>query len=396
MTSIDVLDAGVRPGSQQSAFTNVVKLHFLTVMPSPYQRETFEALDASGSFDITVDYFAGTAADRQWTPVRLHPYETILPGIQFSRHGAAGRFNPAIFRRLRDIRADLVIISDYSSPTAQIAMRRLSRQGRPWAYWGETPNAIKRGKFGRWLRTRLQEPICRANAILAIGSRAVGEYERLFPGVPVFNIPYFCDLERFRIASDRAPPRAEGHVMFLFSGQLIPRKGIDLLIEAFEGAARDMQRIELRILGDGPMREELEERVHHLGDRVMFAGHVDPADLPEEFAAADVFILPSRYDGWGVVLNEALGAGLPIIASKAVGSAHDLLIHDVTGRIIESGDVTSLRESIITLASDLPLRKSMAAAARDWRQRWGLDEALDRWRLASSDIAKRSSSKWSR
>ncbi|MBK0399765.1 glycosyltransferase family 4 protein [Limibaculum sp. M0105] len=386
MTTFEVLDASARPGFQQGALPNVMKLHFLTVMPSPYQRETFEALDASGCCDIMVDYFAGSATDRQWRPVRLKPYETILPGIQLSRHGAAGRFNPAIFRRLRDVCADLVVISDYSSPTAQIAMRRLSGEGRPWVYWGERPNAVERGTLGRWLRSRLQEPILRASAILAIGSRAASEYERLFPRVPVFNMPYFCDLERFRIASDRAPPRARGRVRFLFSGQLIPRKGVDVLIEAFMDAASDEKDVELRILGDGPMRTVLAERTANFGDRIVFAGHVEPAKLPEEFAAADVFVLPSRYDGWGVVLNEALGAGLPIIASDAVGAAHDLVTDGVNGLIAQAGDRTSLCKALLVMAEDADLREELAAASRGRRAQWSLDKAARRWKILTDTI----------
>lgn len=362
------------------------RLHFLTVIPSPYQRELFRALNAEESLEVFVDYFAGSASDRKWVPETLPANETVLAGMQFLRGGAAGRFNPSVLRRLRGVRADLVVVSDYSAPSAQIAMRALSAAGRAWVYWGETPGLTRRGPVGLWARRRMQAPLRQATAIAAIGSRAVAAYERLFPHVRVVDIPYFCDLEPFRRAAEARLPGERRRFRILFSGQLIPRKGVDVLMRAFLAAQRRLPGIELRILGEGPLRGELERMAAPVSNHVVFLGHREPGDLPAVFAEADVFVLPSRHDGWGVVINEALGAGLPIVASDAVGAAEDVVAHDVNGLITPAGDAGALEDALIQLAGDPGRRSAMAEAARVRAAAWGLDEAVRRWRNLCAEV----------
>jgi glycosyltransferase involved in cell wall biosynthesis len=358
-------------------------------MPSPYQRETFKAISSSSSFKVTVDYFAATAGDRHWAREALEPYETILPGIQFLRGGASGRFNPAIFRRLHEVHADLVVLSDYSAPTVQIAMRVLSASGRPWVYCGELPGVNARGAFGLWVRRRLQHPLRGATAIAAIGSRAATAYHALFPHVPVFDIPYFCDIDHFRRAAKTRSRAQTDRVRILFSGQLIARKGIDLLMHAFQDAVQHAPNLELNILGDGPMRSDLERIAASTPGRVIFLGHRAPAELPSVFAEADLFVLPSRHDGWGVVINEALGAGLPIVASDGVGAAHDLIAHGVNGLITPAGDAHALRDALVLLGRDPARRRAMADASRNRAADWGLEEGVHRWKYLCGEILGR-------
>ena len=97
---------------------------------------------------------------------------------------------------------------------------------------------------------------------------------------------------------------------------------------------------------------------------MIFLGHRAPAELPGLFAEADAFVLPSRHDGWGVVINEALGAGLPIIVSDGVGAAHDLVTHGVNGLITPAGDACALRDALVLLACDPLRRRAMADASR--------------------------------
>jgi glycosyltransferase involved in cell wall biosynthesis len=355
-------------------------------MPSPYQREMFKAINASGSLMVSADYFAASAGDRLWARDALEPYEKVLPGMQFLRGGASGRFNPGILRRLREVSSDLVVVSDYSAPSAQIAMRTLSAAGRRWLFWGEMPGVNVRGPIGLWGRRRLQAPLGHATAIAAIGSRAAATYRAMFPHVPVFDIPYFCDLEPFRRAGKIRPLAPTGCVRLLFSGQLIERKGIDLLMHAFQEALQHAPGLELRILGEGPMRRDLERIAASTQNRVVFLGHRPPSELPDLFAEADMFVLSSRHDGWGVVVNEALGAGLPIVVSDGVGAAHDLVTHGFNGLITPAGDARGLRDALVLLACDSVRRRAMADASRARAAHWGLEEGVRRWKAMCAEI----------
>ncbi len=86
--------------------------------------------------------------------------------------------------------------------------------------------------------------------------------------------------------------------------------------------------------------------------------------MPGLFARADVFILPSRYDGWGVVVNQAIGAGLPVICSDAVGAGYDLVEPEVNGLRFPAGDVAALAGCMERLAADPALAKQWGAASR--------------------------------
>jgi len=330
--------------------------------------------------EIRVLYCAQAAYDRNWISPALNPYEKVLPGITIGWLGPSARFNPDIIKVLRDDRSDLFVLSDYSAPTTQIAMRYLTWRRKPWVFWGELPGLHQRGCLARSIRHGLQAPIRGgAVAIAAIGSLAVVAYQKLFPEIPVFNIPYFCDLAPFRAAARQRGKENGPGVGILFSGQLIERKGIDVLIRAFAQIAHRAPALELHLLGTGQGLDSLRKLIPAtLSNRIHFLGFKQPAELPLIFAAADIFVLPSRHDGWGVVVNEALGAGLPIIVSDRVG-ARDLVDAGRNGLITCAGDIEGLADALLQLGQSHEMRQSFAAASAERAAQWDLDEGVRRW-----------------
>ena len=350
------------------------RLLFLTVIPSPYQRQLFDRLSKAKAFDVRVMYYAIGAHDRQWDHPELSPFESVMPGRQLRWLGGSAYCNPRVLRSLFEAQADIVVVSDYSVPTAQIAMRALGMRGNSWIFWGESPGFKQRGPIGSFMRRRLQAPLGTATAIAAIGSKAVSAYEELFPGKSVFNIPYFCDLAPYEEARRRKPVAEDAAFNILFSGQLIERKGCDILLKAFAKVVSRHPHARLLLLGDGPQRATLEGMVPDaLRDHVVFLGHREPHELPDIFAAAHVFCLPSRHDGWGVVINEAIGAGLPVVVSEAVGAGHDLVRDGVNGYLIRTGDHAQLAEALVRIVGDAQLRARLAAASEGMARDWGLD-----------------------
>ncbi len=114
-------------------------------------------------------------------------------------------------------------------------------------------------------------------------------------------------------------------------------------------------------------------------ERIVYHGFQPPEELPRFFAEADVFVLPSRYDGWGVVVNQALGAGLPLICSDAVGAAHDLIEEEVNGSLFPAGNAEALLARMELLASDPARRERWGAASRQIAARWQPDVGAARW-----------------
>jgi glycosyltransferase involved in cell wall biosynthesis len=181
--------------------------------------------------------------------------------------------------------------------------------------------------------------------IWGIGKFAVDEYRKEFGSQrSYYNLPYFSDLERFR-----SPVREEkSERVFLFSGSLIARKGIDLLVAAFARLVREIPNVRLRIVGDGELRR--------VSERVTFVGFKDWHELPREYAAADVLCVPSRYDGWGLVVPEGLASGLPVIATDRMGAALEFVETGRNGWLIPAGDEEALLR-VMREAAVQPLRE---------------------------------------
>jgi glycosyltransferase involved in cell wall biosynthesis len=328
---------------------------------------------------IQVLYCARSAPDRNWSAGSLSAYEEILPGRTAHWLGASAHFNPGILRILERESSDLFVLSDYSAPTTQLAMRYLTWRKKPWVFWGEVPGLRQRGLLGHLARHRLQRPIGQgAKAIAATGSQAVDVYRAIFPRIRVFNIPYFCDLTDFKAAAAAKQIQRKA-IVALFSGQLIERKGVDLLIRAFTQISDQVPELCLQLLGTGPAAGILKGMIPlELQGRVQFLGFQQPSALPTIFAAADIFVLPSRHDGWGVVVNEALGSGLPIILSDRVG-ARDLVEDGSNGFVTSAGDVDELANALHKLAMSSDLRRSFSRSSSERAARWDLAEGVRRW-----------------
>jgi glycosyltransferase involved in cell wall biosynthesis len=169
---------------------------------------------------------------------------------------------------------------------------------------------------------------------------------------------------------------AAATIRFLFLGRLHQIKQLPLLIEAFAlAASAGSANVELVIVGGGhpAYRRELEEVASTFGvtRRVHFTGEISQLATNELFAAADVFVLPSRAENAGVAAAEALGAGLPVIATEQVGIAQDI-IAGKAGRVVPA-TASALAGAIRELASDAVLRMRMSANARrlaDDRYSW--------------------------
>jgi glycosyltransferase involved in cell wall biosynthesis len=350
----------------------VIRVAFISVVPSPYQRDLFSALAARDDLSTHVFYMERVAPDSPWPERPLAPHEQYLPGFWFPVGHARVHMNWRL-PHPRDF--DVIVCNTLMSLTGQWLMRWKLRGSR-WMFWGE-----RLGGTGR-LHNLLTAPLHRASGIAAIGSRAEREYAARFPSTRVFNIPYHCELAPFATAP--RPPREPGTLTFLFCGQMIARKGVDQLLAAFATLPENTRLLlvgreaELsRLLGDLPPG---------MCRRIRYAGFQAPDSLPRFFAQADVFVLPSRYDGWGVVVNQALGAGLPIIASDQVGAARDLVRTGENGFIFPAGDTAALASAMQRYATTPELAEQHGAVSRGLRAEWTPDRGADRWAQALQTV----------
>lgn len=154
-------------------------------------------------------------------------------------------------------------------------------------------------------------------------------------------------------------------VILIYVGRLGPEKNLPFLLRAFNGAAQAYENICLLAVGDGPERENLEDRVRHMpiADRVHFTGMVDYQKIPSYLAAADVFVTASVTEVHPLSVIEAMAAGLPVLGIESPGVA-DTVNDGVDGFIVPEEDLAAFTAKMIRLATETDLRKQMSVRAR--------------------------------
>jgi len=165
-------------------------------------------------------------------------------------------------------------------------------------------------------------------------------------------------------------------VVFVFVGRLVAHKGLSDLLVAFKKINHEQPNARLLIVGDGPLRESLSRTVK-MNQAVQSLGRLDMDGVIEIYHAADVAVVPSHFEPWGLVVNEALAAGLPVVASDRVGSVDDLIEDGVTGKVYASGSIAELEESLSELF-DEKLRAQLSFNARELINEWTLEESAEK------------------
>jgi glycosyltransferase involved in cell wall biosynthesis len=156
----------------------------------------------------------------------------------------------------------------------------------------------------------------------------------------------------------------ESRFVFIMSGKLIPRKDPLAVLQAIR-LLRDRDRVGLIVLGDGELKEAfVRDAKAILGERFVYPGFVNQTQIAKYFAASDALVMPSRFETWGLVVNEAMHHGLPCVVSSQVGCAPDLVHNGQTGFVYPSGDLAAMARSMQRLIDDQPAARVMGEQAR--------------------------------
>lgn len=200
----------------------------------------------------------------------------------------------------------------------------------------------------------------------------------------VMILPQAIDSTHFGREVDRARERRDEtkkllgirtSYVIIYCGRFVPGKGLIQLLEAFARIAEILPDVSLMYVGDGPLRQELVDlaKTYGLAERVIVHPYVPAAELPMFYALADVFVLYSWYDTFGVVVAEAMASGLPIVTTPNVGAVQDLVFDGVNGLIVDYDDEVQLIQALKTLLTDHSQREKMGRQSRQIISGWSLD-----------------------
>lgn len=235
---------------------------------------------------------------------------------------------------------------------------------------------------GVW-RTLRRWSYPRATAIVAQTRRCAAELEALARRqVDVIANPVSIESRPDDVP---AHERADGNTL-LAVGRLSPEKGFDLLIEAFAQAAPRHPGWNLVILGEGPLRAELERKVaeHDLGGRIAMPGF--DAHVRSAMRRADLFVLSSRYEGFPNALLEAMTEGLACVSFDCDAGPRELIDHRRNGWLVPAGDARALAAALDTLMGDAVLRARLGQRARDVSSTYSLATILDQWNALVASV----------
>lgn len=225
-----------------------------------------------------------------------------------------------------------------------------------------------------WYGGMLDRLFRRASLITVTGPKMKDEMvEKDYRPESIVHLPHAIDLERF---PDRDPRDRTYDCIFV--GNLIPRKQVDVIISAIHRVREKKPGIRLMIVGDGPLRNDLEKLTASSGlaRNITFAGY--QLDAAGYFCDARMVVIASRSEGFPFALVEGMSAGaVPI--STPVGTIPDMIVHGKTGLLFEVGDVAGLAENIVRLMDDRDLFQSIRREVMLKRNEFGFDYVSKLW-----------------
>ncbi|MGB7666106.1 MAG: glycosyltransferase family 4 protein, partial [Candidatus Acidiferrales bacterium] len=294
-----------------------------------------------------------------------------------------GLINRGVWKLIRRNRFDAIaVFTGYMCATFWIALMAAKISGIPLLYG--TDATTLRGLDGRNWKARVKKYLWpwlfrRADVVIAPSSGTVELMRSLsIPEERIALLPYVVDnnwwtenatnVDRKALREAWGIP-AEASIV-LFCAKLQPWKRPQDLLRAF--ARANVSDAYLIFVGDGPMRKQLEREVMELNvqERVRFLGFKNQSALPGVYCSSDVMVLPSEYEAFGVVVNEAMVCGCPVIVSDQVGARFDLVRENETGFVYPAGDIDALAGALSRALGSCERLRRMGDAARARMSQW--------------------------
>ncbi|MCG2737893.1 MAG: glycosyltransferase family 4 protein [Candidatus Methanoperedenaceae archaeon] len=320
---------------------------------SPYRVPLFEGLAKHPSIDLSVYFCAKTHKERKWDILDSITYNyEILSGITLEFSSIIYHINPSVISKLIQGKYDAVIIggsADFTTQTAFVTSKLLKTPVILWSEGIESAQSF----LGKLINPLTKYIVRNVSAIVVPGTMSRDFYVKM-GAIPekIFIAPNIVDNKMFigkssKFKEDKGKFKHELNInndkVILYVGQLIKRKGVEYLINAFKKIKYKNDDICLIIIGDGVLKRELEEIcVKKQIKDVHFTGWVSEEKKIIYYSIADLFVLPTLEDVWGLVINEAMCCGLPIISTNAAGCAVDMIIPGDNGFFVDAANADQL------------------------------------------------------
>lgn len=327
-----------------------MKILFLTNIPSPYRVDFFNELGKSCELTVAFEGYYATDRNKNWQSVNIQSFTPIyLNGL---RLGSDKFLSFQVFRLLRQ-QWDAIIVGGYSTPTGMLAIEYMRLKKIPFSL--EVDGGLIRAdnKFKFLLKKHF---ISAANGwfssgkettkyLVHYGANSDKIYEYPFTSLKGRDIlPYIPSVEQKKALRQQLGITEQK--ILISVGRFIHCKGYDLLLKA---VAMVSNSTGIYIIGDQPTEELIRLKKELNLAHVHFVGFQYKEDLKKWYQSADVFVLPTREDIWGLVINEAMAQGLPVITTDKCVAGLELVKEGQNGYIVPVEDVSALSDAIVRI-----------------------------------------------
>lgn len=337
---------------------------------SPYRIPLFVKLFNDPSIDFYVYYCNIIDKDRPWGEVDNANYKfELLNGLSINIKGFIYNIKPIIIYKLIKNNYDTIIIGGYTDFPTQMAFIVSKLFNKHIILWSEGIESSQ-SQLSKILDPLNKFIVRNVDAIIVPGTLSKNFYSKLTNNsVPIFVSPNIVDNDSYinnslyyktNKLSNKKILGINKDLVLLYTGRLIESKGVDHLILAYKKIKSENRNVCLVIVGDGVEKEHLQDlcRTEGISD-VFFAGWINGDKKIMYYSIADLFVFPTLNDVWGLVINEAMCCGLPIITTYSAGCSIDMVEPGKNGFIINKSNGEELYLSIRSILNDDNLRNCM-------------------------------------
>lgn len=354
------------------------KVILITNIISPYRIPLFNYINQKRDFDFKVVALAEKEKNREWilAKEKIRFDYQILPGWHLffwtKKRELPIHLNKGVFRMLFRDKPDIVIVAGYDCLAYWQAFLYCKIFRKKFILWNGT-TLLSAGSV-KGIRRFLKKIIIKgSDKYIAYGTKAKEYLEYfgaksndIYISTNTVDVDFFYEkVNKYRKDKSFFEERQKyPQILLLYAGQLVERKGVEQVLKALN-ELKDPD-IGFIIVGSGPKEKELKEFVQKNNlKNIYFEGFRQQEELPKYYALADVFILPSFQEVWGLVVNEALASGLFVLCSKYAGSGYDLL-NEERGKIFDPFNVNEILESIKDIKNKLSQLRDNREKISSW------------------------------
>ena len=334
---------------------------------APYRFPLFREIAKNRDIDLTVYFMSVSAKNRKWKriPKDLGFKYEVLPKIELNFFGKdlfTYIVNYTFPYKFINKKFDVIISAGWLDFSSQMAFLLAKIFRKKFIIWSES--TINEPSWRRTLSLQYVKLLVKnSDACLPIGTRAKEYLLKLGVNLKKIFVGYSTvDIELFKTKSKISKKVKEfmrkkygipDKKVILYVGQFIQRKGVIYLLEAFKNLKKKKTNIALILLGYGPEKNKFIKFVkqNKIKD-VVFVDFVEVDEMPEYYGISDVFVLPSLEETWGLVINEAMAASLPVVTTRKVGSSVDLVKAGINGYVVNEANPKQLEKALFQILSN--------------------------------------------